>query len=153
MSLLKNNLQIWLAANSHTNAKALSVKAGLGATAVRDIIAGHSRSPRHDTLHKLSGAMGVTTGWLTSGPHERVPSPAMLFKSATGMNEAVFKDVLTITLQFIEEHDLKASPGNVTEIVFAVYELLESDDSPLQSPVTIKDLEPYTPFINRIIAR
>ena len=38
--------------------KALALKAGLNETAVRDILVGKSRHPRHDTVQKLAGALG-----------------------------------------------------------------------------------------------
>lgn len=55
------------------NPKSLSQKAGLNDTAVRDIVEGKSKHPRHDTLSKIAKALGCTLGDLTG---ERVaPSP------------------------------------------------------------------------------
>lgn len=47
------------------NRKALSTKAGLNETAVRDIIEGRSRNPRHDTLQKIAKALACSVADLT----------------------------------------------------------------------------------------
>jgi len=39
------------------NARSLSLRAGLNATAVRDMIEGRSRYPRYDTVESLAGAL------------------------------------------------------------------------------------------------
>ena len=44
--------------------KRLALAAGLNETAVRDIVAGRSRHPRHDTLEKLGAALGCSAGEL-----------------------------------------------------------------------------------------
>lgn len=55
------------------NPKSLSKKAGLNDTAVRDIIEGRSKNPRHDTLAKIARALGCTLGDLTG--ERPVPRP------------------------------------------------------------------------------
>lgn len=40
--------------------KALALKAGLNETAVRDILTGKSRHPRHDTVQKLAAVLGIS---------------------------------------------------------------------------------------------
>ncbi|MGH6720204.1 MAG: XRE family transcriptional regulator [Alphaproteobacteria bacterium] len=47
--------------------KALALKAGLNETAVRDILVGKSRHPRHDTVEKLAQALGCTVAELLGG--------------------------------------------------------------------------------------
>lgn len=58
--ILDENKGIW-------NAKKLSVTAGLGETAVRDILQDRSASPKLETVHKLANALGV-------GLYELMPS-------------------------------------------------------------------------------
>lgn len=53
------------------NAKGLSKKARLNDTAVRDIIEGRSKNPRHDTLEKIAKALGCTAADLMG---ERSPA-------------------------------------------------------------------------------
>lgn len=54
------------------NPKSLSQKASLNDTAVRDIIEGRSKNPRHDTLQKIAKALGCTVADLMG---ERLTRP------------------------------------------------------------------------------
>ena len=49
------------------NPRSLSLAAGLGMTAVRDILDGRIASPRYQTLEALSRLLGVSVGWLMNG--------------------------------------------------------------------------------------
>ncbi len=53
------------------NPKSLSQKAKLNDTAVRDIIEGRSKNPRHDTLQKIAKALGCTVGDLSGERPDR----------------------------------------------------------------------------------
>lgn len=53
--------------------KRLSADAGLGETVVRDIIKGHSQSPRYSTIAKLAAALGVDTKEITEGRQVDAP--------------------------------------------------------------------------------
>lgn len=55
----KKNLKKVLKSRDDTNAKRLSIEAGLGETAVRDILQNRSNSPRLDTIHRLAKALDV----------------------------------------------------------------------------------------------
>ncbi len=56
----KSNLEaIMNARKGKTNAKKLSLEAGLGETAVRDILQGRSVSPKLETVQKLARALNV----------------------------------------------------------------------------------------------
>jgi len=59
------------------NAKSLSKKAGLNDTAVRDILEGRSRNPRHDTLQKIAKALGCTAADLTGEKQRQAPVERM----------------------------------------------------------------------------
>jgi len=54
------------------NPRSLSLKAGLGVTAVRDIVDGRIASPRYQTLEALARVLGVGVELLANG----VPGPA-----------------------------------------------------------------------------
>jgi phage repressor protein C with HTH and peptisase S24 domain len=65
------------------NPRSLSLKASLGATAVRDIIDGRIASPRYATIEALARVLGVGVELLANGvpaptqaPVEAVPEPA-----------------------------------------------------------------------------
>src|SRR5580692_1750316 len=49
------------------NPRSLSLAAGLGITAVRDILDSRIVSPRYQTLEALARLLGVSVGWLMSG--------------------------------------------------------------------------------------
>src|SRR5579872_5035151 len=49
------------------NPRSLSLRAGLGITAVRDIIDGRIASPRYQTLEALARVLGVAVGRLANG--------------------------------------------------------------------------------------
>ncbi|MCK5385204.1 MAG: helix-turn-helix transcriptional regulator [Alphaproteobacteria bacterium] len=56
----KKNLKTILDERAHvTNAKKLSIEAGLGETAVRDILKNRSVSPKLETIQKLAKALHV----------------------------------------------------------------------------------------------
>lgn len=56
----KKNLKAILSERkSKTNPKRLSIDAGLGETAVRDILQNRSASPKLDTVHKIAKALNV----------------------------------------------------------------------------------------------
>lgn len=56
------------------NPKSLSQKAKLNDTAVRDILEGRSKNPRHDTLQKIAKALGCSLGDLTGDRPIRSPA-------------------------------------------------------------------------------
>jgi phage repressor protein C with HTH and peptisase S24 domain len=64
------------------NPRSLSLAAGLGMTAVRDILDGRVASPRAHTLEALARLLGVNVGWLMNGeaaeaqPSAPAPAPA-----------------------------------------------------------------------------
>lgn len=49
------------------SAASVSLEAGLGRSAVQDILAGHSSSPRLDTIQKLTGPLQCSLNYLVSG--------------------------------------------------------------------------------------
>ena len=52
------------------NPRSLSLAAGLGMTAVRDILDGRIASPRYQTLEALARLLGVSVAWLANGEAE-----------------------------------------------------------------------------------
>jgi phage repressor protein C with HTH and peptisase S24 domain len=58
------------------NPRSLSLAAGLGMTAVRDILDGRVARPRAQTLEALARLLGVSVGWLMNGEAAEVQPPA-----------------------------------------------------------------------------
>lgn len=75
------------------NAKQLSVEAGLGDTAVRDILEERVKNPTARTLSALAKQLGCSLGDLTgesvrlTKPHESVPSDPALVQELSGVPE------------------------------------------------------------------
>ncbi len=86
------------------NPRSLSLKAGLNATAVRDMLEGRARFPRYDTLKALSEALGTT--------------PAQLMSEATA--DSANKD-----------GDFSQNLELLTEIIARLQEVAEDLDQPL----------------------
>lgn len=78
------------------NQRSLALAAGLGHTAVRDILDGRATSPRYATLSALAGVLGVSVEYLAGGEEAQAPvAPATsqpagrdfpVFGSARGSN-------------------------------------------------------------------
>jgi len=67
------NLRV-LIAHKGSNPRALSLAAGLNATAVRDMLEGRAKFPRYDTVESLSKALGVTPAQLMGGDPQTLVS-------------------------------------------------------------------------------
>lgn len=82
--------------------KALALKAGLNETAVRDILIGKSRHPRHDTVEKIAAVLGVSAAALLEPKSEGarpVPAPRgaekeLLFISAYDVAAAAGEGII-----------------------------------------------------------
>ena len=81
------------------NQKSLARAAGLNETAVRDILIGKSKHPRHDTVQKIAGALGCTLSALIE-PGAPPPGPSV----ASGR----FEDELV----FVPTYEVAAAAGD-----------------------------------------
>jgi transcriptional regulator with XRE-family HTH domain len=85
-----------LMAESGLNPRSLSLRAGLNATAVRDMLEGRSRFPRYDTVQSLADALGVTPATLMgesgAGAHresDALPNVELLTEIIARLQETV----------------------------------------------------------------
>ncbi len=95
-------------AEANFNQKSLARAAGLNETAVRDILIGKSRHPRHDTVQKLAAALGCSVGELIdpAGAQARAgEGPGG--KAARGGLEAAYADELA----FVPTYEVSAAAG------------------------------------------
>ena len=76
------------------NQKSLARAAGLNETAVRDILIGKSRHPRHDTVQKIAGALECTA--------------AQLIEPAVGGARSDYADELV----FVPTYEVEAAAGD-----------------------------------------
>jgi transcriptional regulator with XRE-family HTH domain len=71
------------------NPRSLSLRAGLNATAVRDMIEGRSRFPRYDTVQALADVLNTTPALLMSG--------AKIGAEISGKGEQFNRDIELLT--------------------------------------------------------
>ncbi len=76
----RDNLKRIVDERADGNMKRVSLKAGLGPTAVRDILIGRSKAPTIDTLEKIAEALGISLSLVFDGlddPREVATVPVM----------------------------------------------------------------------------
>ncbi len=78
------------------NQKSLARAAGLNETAIRDILIGKSRHPRHDTVQKIAGALECTAAQLIEPAH------------AAGGGRSEYADELV----FVPTYEVEAAAGD-----------------------------------------
>lgn len=81
------------------NQKSLAREAGLNETAVRDILIGKSKHPRHDTLQKLAGALGCALMDLVE--------PGAVKSAVAARGERLLADDLV----FVPTYEISAAAG------------------------------------------
>jgi len=98
------------------NQKSLARAAGLNETAVRDILIGKSRHPRHDTVQKLAAALGCAVGELIDPAGARTGADATIAGGVPGgggaapggeVTAAMFADELA----FVPTYEVSAAAG------------------------------------------
>lgn len=106
------------------NPRSLSLKAGLNATAVRDMLEGRARFPRYDTVEALAKALEVTPAQLMGGTPESVVSGSIY----DGKRDPLADDELNLLTEIIarlqevaEEHRQKLKPHDFAAMVTTIY--------------------------------
>lgn len=113
-----------LLAHRKLNPRALSLKAGLNATAVRDMLEGRARFPRYDTVEALAKALEVTPAQLMGGTPESVIS-GLLY---AGKKDPLADEDLNLLTEIIarlqevaEDHNQKLKPTDFAAMVTTIY--------------------------------
>jgi len=91
------------------NPRSLSLKAGLNATAVRDMLEGRTRFPRYDTVLALSQVLEIPPSQLMGGPTGLVEAPKKPAKVEEDDLE-LLTEIITRLQEVAQEyrHELKA---------------------------------------------
>jgi transcriptional regulator with XRE-family HTH domain len=109
------------------NPRSLSLKAGLNATAVRDMLEGRTQFPRYDTVQALAEALDVA-------PHQLMASPDIL-KESTKITSLLDDDLDLLTeiiarLQEVaEEHKHPLGPRDFAAMVTTIYRQMQTGKS------------------------
>ena len=148
------NLRVLMTAR-HLNPRSLSLKAGLNATAVRDMLEGRTRFPRYDTVLALSRALDVSPTGLM-GSHD-------LEKQKTSSSEPLDNDlellteIITRLQEVIGEYKHPVGPRDFAAMVATLYRRMQGPNAPKPSRTSlqpkIRDLVEYETLRRRSRAK
>lgn len=101
------------------NPRSLSLKAGLNATAVRDMIEGRSRFPRYDTVKALAEALDTTPAQLMS---DQSPGDTAGKKTAEfSENLELLTDIIARLQEVTEDLEYKLDPRDFAAMTATIY--------------------------------
>jgi transcriptional regulator with XRE-family HTH domain len=101
------------------NPRSLSLKAGLNATAVRDMLEGRSRFPRYDTARALAHALRTTPALLMGD--EKLASSAALKGAAFGQDLDLLTEIVTRLREVTDKLDRKLAPRDFAAMITTIY--------------------------------
>lgn len=129
----KDNQPVWISSLRHLmemrgmNPRSLSLKAGLNATAVRDMLEGRTRFPRYDTVQALAKALGTTPAQLMGG--ESV-TPGNGEKAAEFDEDLdLLTEIITRLQEAAEEHRQRIEPQDFATMVATIYRSVKGKES------------------------
>ena len=109
------------------NPRSLSLRAGLNATAVRDMIEGRSRFPRYDTVQALADALNTTPALLMSGEEtgKNIKNKSDVF----GKDVELLTEIIARLQETATEMGRDLAPREFAAMSATIYRRLqESDD-------------------------
>lgn len=107
------------------NPRSLSLKAGLNATAVRDMLDGRSRFPRYDTIKAMADALGTTPALLMGD------SDAALEVSSKGpgfgQDLELLTEIITRLQEVCEELNHKLNPRDFAAMAATIFRRVQDN--------------------------
>ncbi len=107
------------------NPRSLSLKAGLNATAVRDMLEGRSRFPRYDTAAALAQALNTTPAQLMSEP-SAITADAK--NSISGHNLELLTEIIARLQEVTGELNRKLSPRDFAAMTATLYHRIQESE-------------------------
>jgi transcriptional regulator with XRE-family HTH domain len=101
------------------NPRSLSLKAGLNATAVRDMLEGRSRFPRYDTAQALATALETTPAMLMS--ETSVANDANADNIGFGDDLELLTEIISRLQETTEELNRELSPRDFAAMTATIY--------------------------------
>jgi transcriptional regulator with XRE-family HTH domain len=101
------------------NPRSLSLKAGLNATAVRDMLEGRSRFPRYDTAQALAAALETTPARLMSDG--AIANDMTAEGAAFGDDLELLTEVISRLQEVTEELNKQLSPRDFAAMTATIY--------------------------------
>jgi transcriptional regulator with XRE-family HTH domain len=117
------------------NPRSLSLRAGLNATAVRDMIEGRSRFPRYDTVQALADALSTTPARLMSGDAaDKIPAEAF------GKDVELLTEIITRLQETASELGRQLTPREFAAMSATIYKSVQEtgDTTTRKARATIK---------------
>ncbi|MFY9288295.1 MAG: helix-turn-helix transcriptional regulator [Alphaproteobacteria bacterium] len=108
------------------NPRSLSLKAGLNATAVRDMLEGRSRFPRYDTAKALAEALGTTPALLMSD--NDVANGNALKDLVFGQDLELLTEIITRLQEVTDELNRKLAPRDFAAMTATIYQRLQQSE-------------------------
>jgi transcriptional regulator with XRE-family HTH domain len=118
-----NNLRL-LMDKHDLNPRSLSLKAGLNATAVRDMLDGRSRFPRYDTIKAMAEVLETTPALLMGDADaaQEVSAKGQGF----GQDLELLTEIITRLQEVTEELDHKLSPRDFAAMSATIYKRIQA---------------------------
>ncbi len=107
------------------NARSLSLRAGLNATAVRDMLEGRSRFPRYDTVQALATALNTTPALLMSD--SSTSGEIIKQGEVYGQNLDLLTEIIARVQETAEEMGRKVKPEDFAAMVSTIYHRLQKE--------------------------
>jgi transcriptional regulator with XRE-family HTH domain len=107
------------------NPRSLSLRAGLNATAVRDMMDGRSRFPRYDTIQALAEAL-ETTPALLMGDTDAAQEVSVKGVSF-GQDLELLTEIIARLQEVVEELDHKLSPRDFAAMSATIYHRIQQN--------------------------
>lgn len=126
-----SNLRTLMAARQ-LNPRSLSLKAGLNATAVRDMLEGRTRFPRYDTVLALSRVLDVTPSALMGndeGQHEKEDK-----NKALDDDLELLTEIISRLKELIDEYNHTLEPRDFAAMVSSLYRRMKLPDGTTSPP-------------------
>ncbi len=110
------------------NPRSLSLKAGLNATAVRDMLEGRTRFPRYDTVQALAEALKVAPAQLMGGPTAVVEN-AKKAPSVSDDDLELLTEIITRLQEVAAEYRQELKAREFAAMVTAIFRRMQTPKS------------------------
>ena len=118
------------------NPRSLSLKAGLNATAVRDMLDGRSRFPRYDTIQAMADVL-ETTPALLMGDGDAAQEVANKGQNF-GQDLDLLTEIITRLQEVTEELNHKLTPRDFAAMAATIYKRMKDTPMPKRAGDSIR---------------
>jgi len=119
------NLRMLMEESGH-NPRSLSLKAGLNATAVRDMLEGRSRFPRYDTVKALAETLNTTPALLMSD--NDTASEVALKGLVFGQDLELLAEIIARLQEITAEVGKKLAPRDFAAMTASIYKRMQDGE-------------------------